>query len=152
MKLVEGLVFRCNDIDLALVDSCGNRYGAIRTKSTYPFWMSTGGYVHYEFEGSLVGRWSLLNNPFSDDDPTEAFLCGLSLGPGTKPITEDYFNFLLKRNELIKHHSGRFLLYENIEESHKYYDMKLSTGLPEKPVTRRKTKNLRVGTRKIIKT
>lgn len=150
MKLVEGLVFKCNDIDVALVDHSGNRFAAIRTKATYPFWMSSGGYVHYEVDGVLFGRWSLLNNPFSDDDMIENYLCGLSLGPGTKPITEDYLNFLLKRTELIKHYSGRYLLYENPTESQKYYDMKLSSGLPSKPTTRRKTKNLKVGTRKYI--
>ena len=150
MKLVEGLVFKCNDIDVAIVDHSGNRFVAIRTKSTYPFWMSSGGYVHYELDGVLVGRWSLLNNPFDDDDSVESFLCGLSLGSGMKPITEDYLNFLLKRTELIKHHSGRYILYENTVESEKYYDMKLSTGLPAKPITRRKTKNLKVGTRKAL--
>ena len=148
MKLVDNTIFRCNDIDLALVDSSGNRWGAVRTKNTYPFWMTTGGYVHYESDGKLVGRWSLVNHPFSDDDMVEGFLCGLSLGPGTKPITEDYYNTLLRRNDLIKHISGRFILYENPSDVPINYSMSLSTGPPSKAITRRKTRNIKIGTRK----
>lgn len=148
MKLVGEQIFKCGDIDLALVDSSNNRYGAIRTKQTYPFWMTTEGYVYYEVGGKLVGRWSLKNNPFSDDDPIEAFLCSMSLSEASKPITEDYFNTLLRRSDLIKHISGRYVIYENPELAHQYFSLSFNSKIQIKPITRRKTKNIKIGTRK----